>query len=211
MHKIKKFVRQVIEIWRHIGYKHISRKARLGKGVKVYNKNNLIMGENTNIDAGALIMNTRAKFIMKHDTGAAIGLTVITGNHMPIVGIDFKHITDEIKEKYDPNHELDQDVIVDEEVWIGANVTLLSGVHLNRGATVGAGSVVRTSIPPYAIVAGNPAKIVGFRFSPEEIIEHEKALYPEEERLPLELLEKNYYKYFISRIKEIKEYTRLSL
>ena len=88
-------------------------------------------------------------------------------------------------------------------------MTLLSGVHLNRGATVGAGSVVRTSIPPYAIVAGNPAKIVGFRFTPEEIIEHEKVLYPEEERLPLELLEKNYKKYFLDHIKEIKAYTGL--
>ena len=74
---------------------------------------------------------------------------------------------------------------------------------------VGSGSVVRSSIPPYAIVIGNPAKIVGFSKTPEEIIEHEKALYPEEERLPLELLEKNYNKYFLKRLKEIKEFTRL--
>ena len=61
------------------------------------------------------------------------------------------------------------------------------------------------------MVIGNPAKVVGFSFTPEEIIEHEKVLYPEEERLPLELLEKNYNKYFISRIKEIKQFTRLSM
>lgn len=169
------------------------------------------MGENCNIDNGAIIMNTRAKFIMKRNTGAAFGLTVVTGNHLSIVGVDFKHITNELKDQYDVNHELDKDIIVEEEVWIGSNSTLLSGVHLFRGVTVGSGSVVRHSIPPYAIVTGNPAKIVGFRFTPEEIIEHEKALYPEEERLPLELLEKNYNKYYLSKLKEIREYTRLSL
>ena len=56
---------------------------------------------------------------------------------------------------------------------------------------------------------GNPAKVVGFKFTPEEVIEHEKALYSEEERLPLELLEKNYKKYFLDHIKEIKAYTGL--
>ena len=92
---------------------------------------------------------------------------------------------------------------------MGARVSLLSGVHIGRGAEIGTGAVVRGSIPPYAVVIGNPAKVVGFRFTPEEIIEHEKILYPESERLPLELLEKNYKKYFLDHIKEIKAYTGL--
>ena len=53
-------------------------------------------------------------------------------------------------------------------------------------------------------------RLVGdINFTPEEIIEHEKALYPKEERLSLELLEKNYKKYFLDHIKEIKAYTGL--
>ena len=100
-------------------------------------------------------------------------------------------------------------MIIDEEVWIGARVTILQGVHVRRGCDIGAGTVLRKSPPPYSIVIGNPAKVIGFRYTPEEIIEHEKNLYPEEERLPLSLLEKNYEKYFLSRIKEIKQFTNL--
>jgi serine acetyltransferase len=102
-----------------------------------------------------------------------------------------------------------KDVVVEEDVGIYSNVTLLSGITIGRGAVIGSGSVCRRSIPPYAIVAGNPAKVIGFRFSPEEVIEHEKVLYPETERLQFELLQKNYQKYFLSRHKEIKSFLSL--
>ena len=58
------------------------------------------------------------------------------------------------------------------------------------------------------MLLGNPAKVVGFKFTPEEIIEHEKTLYPENERLSFELLEKNYNKYYINRIKDIKDFLK---
>ena len=76
-------------------------------------------------------------------------------------------------------------------------VILLPGAHIGRGATIGAGSVVTKEIPPYAIAVGNPARVIKFNFTPEEIIEHEQALYPENERLPLELLKKNYDMYYV--------------
>ena len=98
---------------------------------------------------------------------------------------------------------------MEEDVEIGSDVTLLAGVHIGRGAAVGSGSVVRNSIPPYAIAIGNPCKIVGFTFTPEQIIEHEKILYPENERLPLEKLEKNYKKYFLDRMKDIRSFSSL--
>lgn len=175
----------------------------------MFNPSNLIMEEKTNIDAGATIMNTRAKVIFKKNSGAAFGLTAVTGNHMSIVGLNLKQINDKVKDEYDINHEMDKDIIVDEDVWIGNHVILLSGVHVGRGSEIGAGSVVRGAIPPYAVVIGNPCKVVGFRFTPEEIIEHEKVQYEESERLPLELLQKNYEKYFINRIKDIKQFTKL--
>lgn len=174
----------------------------------VYNNNNLIMEERTNIDGHATIMNTRAKFIMKRNSGAAFGLTVITGGHLSVPGMWLKDVTDAIKDEMDPDHQEDRDIVVEEDVWLGANVTLLKGVHVGRGSVVGAGSVVRNDIPPYAVVTGNPAKIVGFKYSPSIIVEHEEKLFPEEERLSEELLEENYKKYFISRIKEIQEYLK---
>jgi acetyltransferase-like isoleucine patch superfamily enzyme len=177
--------------------------------VKVYNPENLYLEEHTNIDAGAIIMNTNAKFIMKKFSGAAIGLTVITGNHLSPIGMWRKLVTEEIKEQLDENHNLDKDIIVGEDVWVGANVTLLAGTDIGRGAIIGAGSVVRTKVPPYAIVSGNPAKIMGFVYDPRQTIEHESKLYPESERLSVELLEKNYQKYYKKRLKSIVEYQKL--
>ena len=108
-------------------------------------------------------------------------------------------------------YDVDKDVIVEEEVGIGVGVTLLAGVKIGRGATIGAGSVVMNNVPPYAVVMGNPAQVVGFVFTPEQIIEHEKALYPEEERLPLAKLEKNYQRYYVNHISDIAKYTNISL
>ena len=79
---------------------------------------------------------------------------------------------------------------------------------IGRGARIGAEACVRNNVPPYAIVIGNPGKIIGFRMSPEEIIEFEEKKYPMEERLSKEVLQNNYEKYFLNRWKEIKEYTR---
>lgn len=61
------------------------------------------------------------------------------------------------------------DIIVKDDVWIGANSTILSGVTINQGAVVAAGSVVTKDIPPYAIVGGNPARVIKYRFSDDII------------------------------------------
>jgi acetyltransferase-like isoleucine patch superfamily enzyme len=60
-------------------------------------------------------------------------------------------------------------VIIGNDVWIGAGAIILSGVTISDGAIVGAGSVVTHDIPPYAIVAGNPARLIRFRFSKNQI------------------------------------------
>ena len=59
--------------------------------------------------------------------------------------------------------------IIGNDVWIGFNATIMSGVQIGNGSVVGACSVVSKDVPPYAVVAGNPAKVVKYRFSREEI------------------------------------------
>jgi chloramphenicol O-acetyltransferase type B len=66
------------------------------------------------------------------------------------------------------------DVIIGNDVWIGSSATILSGVHIGNGAVIAACSVVTKNVPPYGIVAGNPAKLIRFRFMAGEIALLEK-------------------------------------
>jgi len=66
---------------------------------------------------------------------------------------------------YDVNH---YQVILGNDVWIGADVTILGGVRVGNGAVIGTRAVVTRDVPPYAIVAGNPAHVVKYRF-PQEV------------------------------------------
>jgi acetyltransferase-like isoleucine patch superfamily enzyme len=61
------------------------------------------------------------------------------------------------------------DVVIGNDVWIGYGTTILSGVEIGDGAAIGAGSVVIKSIPPYAITAGNPTRVIRYRFDEETI------------------------------------------
>jgi len=66
--------------------------------------------------------------------------------------------------------------VVDDDVWIGHGAIIVSPLHIGRGAVIAAGSVVTRDVPPYAIVAGVPAKTIRMRFTPEQIVAHEKIL-----------------------------------
>lgn len=56
--------------------------------------------------------------------------------------------------------------VIGNDVWLGLGATILSGVLVGDGAVIGAGAVVSKSVPPYAIVAGNPATVIRYRFEP---------------------------------------------
>ena len=186
-----------------------SRLGYCGKDVVIRFRNdvkelqNVYMYDDTYISENFTFISYTGKLIMKSHSGAASNFSAITNNHGREMG---RFIKDTEKER---SHELEADIVIDEDVEIGSDVTILAGVHVGRGAAIGSGTVVRNNVPPYAIVIGNPAKIVGFTFTPEQVIEHEKILYPENERIPIDKLEKNYKKYFLDRMKEIRSLTSL--
>lgn len=94
-------------------------------------------------------------------------LTIITGDHYYVPQRWLKTINDEEKPK-----ECDQDVIIDDDVWIGANVTILKGVHIGRSSIIAAGSVVTRDVPEFAIVGGIPAKVIKYKWTDEERKKH---------------------------------------
>lgn len=145
-----------------------------------------------NILNNASILTVHAKFVMKSHSGAAEGFRVSTGNHAMIKGRFWDTITESEKPEG-----FDKDVIVESDVWIGRNVTLLSGVTIGRGCTVAACACVTKSMPPYCVIAGIPAKPIKRKWSIDEILQHEAALYPIEERYSRTQLEDIYSKYNI--------------
>jgi len=60
-------------------------------------------------------------------------------------------------------------IIIENDVWIGAKSTIMSGVKIGNGSVVGSCSVVTKDVPPYSIVVGNPARVVKFRFTELQI------------------------------------------
>jgi acetyltransferase-like isoleucine patch superfamily enzyme len=86
-----------------------------------------------------------------------------------------------------PEH--DKGGVIEDDVWIGSNAIILHGVTIKRGSVIGAGSVVTKSTEPYSISVGNPARILRYRFSKEQILMHEEILYPADERLTSEQID----------------------
>lgn len=77
-------------------------------------------------------------------------VTIITGNHRTdIIGKTMISVT--INEKLPEN---DENVVINDDVWIGANAIILKGVTIGKGSVVGAGSVVTKDVPKYSIVGG---------------------------------------------------------
>lgn len=148
------------------------------------NLNNIFIGDNVGIGPHAYLSTPGAKIILKGNAAIAHHLTIHTGNHARLEG---KFVTD-ITKKNKPAG-LDNDVIIEKDVWIGAHVTILQGVHVGRGATIAAGAVVNKDVPPYSIVGGVPAKVIKFYWDIDTIISHEKMLYPEDERFTRKELE----------------------
>ena len=137
---------------------------------------NLIIEDSVNIGVNSIIYTTRAKLIIKKHFISGPGLTIITGDHMPILGRYLDTVSDADKDMFDTDHQYDQDVVIEEDVWCGANVTILKGVTIGRGSIIAAGSVVTKDVPPYSVAGGIPTKVIKQRLTDGEIILHEKGL-----------------------------------
>jgi len=163
----------------------------IGIPSNIMSPKDVFMEENSVLRMGASIQNNKGERVyIGRYTVVSMNVTIVTNNHKSTVGIPqcllgASHINDKSK-----------DIHIGEDVWVGTRSTILAGGDLGRGCIVGACSTVTKPVPPYAIVTGTPAKIVGVKFDIEQIMEHEKALYPTSERMSREELEKLFNKYY---------------
>jgi len=109
--------------------------------------NNIKIGDRSNINRNCMIWaGDNAKVIIGKDCLTGPGVTIIASRYN-VQGHD-------IIRSYPP---YEKDVIIEDDVWLGANVVVLPGVKIGKGAIVGAGSVVTKDIEPYTVNAGVPA------------------------------------------------------
>lgn len=114
--------------------------------------NKFFIDKTSHLKSNAYIECSGGVFIGKYfHTGR--GLTILSTNH------NYKS-PDSIPYGED---DIELTVNIDDYVWCGINVTILPGVTVGEGAVIGAGAVVAKDVPPYAIVVGNPAKVIKYR------------------------------------------------
>ena len=152
----------------------IGNNSTFGRGTVFWAPNKMTIGNNVYIGKYCTIQ-----------TDAEIGDDVEIANNVGLIGKydhDFSKVGVSIKNapwigdaEYDFKGK-DLKIVIEHDVWIGYGSIILSGVTVHRGAIFAAGSVVLHDVPPYTIVGGNPAKVIGQRFSQEEIKRHEEIL-----------------------------------
>ena len=119
------------------------------------------------------------------------------------------HHLNSVTKGNDKSFVIPNSIVIEDNVLIGARAVILNScTHIGKGAQIGAGSVVRQNIPPYTMVIGNPAKIVGLSMTVDQILEFETLKYPEDKRMSREELEKMYQKYFLNRVKDIAKFVK---
>ncbi|WP_299919667.1 CatB-related O-acetyltransferase [uncultured Roseobacter sp.] len=92
-------------------------------------------------------------------------------------GYPFDEMAEAWKPGFDSAQHLPQsrgDTIIGHDVWIGNRATILPGITVGSGAVIGTGAVVSKDVPPFAIVVGNPARLIRYRFDPDIILELER-------------------------------------
>ena len=148
----------------HIGsFSFVSSPHRLEIGDDVYIGKFCSIQCSGRIGPGTLIANNVGIIGRKDHDHATIGLAM---RRAPWVGSDASLAQCEANA-----------VLIGEDTWIGYGAIVLTGLAIGRGAIVAAGAVVTKDVPPYAIVGGNPAKVIGARFKDDaDIAAHEGQL-----------------------------------
>ncbi len=133
---------------------------RVGRGSIVSSPHGLVIGDNVSIGPRSIVQ-----------VDGHIGDFALIGMGVQIVGRD-DHAIDQIgvpislatRASERPRGPRDS-VKIGRDVWIGASSVVLSGIVIGQGAVVAAGSVVTKDVPAYAVVGGNPARVLSYRFS----------------------------------------------
>ena len=128
--------------------KEIGKNTVFDIGIRIYNPKNISIGQNCIINSGVILQSCEnSNIVLGNNVTISYNSILLTG------GLDL--------DKF-PDHRIhfSKDIIVNDNVWIGANTVILPGIQIGSNSIIAAGSVVSKDIPPNVIVAGVPAKII---------------------------------------------------
>jgi maltose O-acetyltransferase len=134
------------------------RGARVGRGVKLFPHiwidrfRNLKMGHQVSVGAGVVMISAG---------GIDIGDRCMIG-HRAIL-LSSRHVIPENHEPMRFTGVINEPIVIEKDVWIGAGVVVLGGVNIGEGAVIGANAVITRDIPAFAVAAGVPARVLRFR------------------------------------------------
>jgi len=158
--KPKKFINNYTiannAVFKNLGKIEISETAFIAEGVVMQNGANatIKIGEYSQINPYCVLYGN-----------IEIGNCVMIAPHCVIVSSNHNHKQIEKPMRFAdmPSETNPSKTIIEDDVWVGANSTVGAGVHIHNGAVIGANSFVNKDVPPYAIMGGVPARILGYR------------------------------------------------
>jgi acetyltransferase-like isoleucine patch superfamily enzyme len=130
----------------------IGRRVVYYSGVRIFSGRNLVVGDDVDFAKGVMVTT---------EGGVTIGDRVLLGYGTQILSSNHR-VPSKSERIFDAGH-VKKPVVIESDVWVGANCIILPGVTVGNGAVVAAGSVVTKSVPPMVYVGGVPAKVIKMR------------------------------------------------
>lgn len=126
----------------------------------VYTFKTITVGDNVDLGYRPILIATKSHIRIGDNVMFGPEVTMRGGNHrIDLQGLPMVSVTNEMKRPED-----DRGVTIGDDVWVGTRAIILHGVTVGTGADIGAGSLLTKDVPPHAIVAGAPARVVKSRF-----------------------------------------------
>jgi acetyltransferase-like isoleucine patch superfamily enzyme len=151
--------------------------------VNEYDRSHLQIGERCHVMGEILLLRPEARFRMGNfcsvgadtriwvQSGVTIGNYVLIAHRVDIIdnnshSLHWRDRREDAHDVFERGRKLDSskvssaEIVIEDDVWVGARSTILKGVRLGRGSVVAASSVVTHSVEPFTLVAGNPARVI---------------------------------------------------
>jgi acetyltransferase-like isoleucine patch superfamily enzyme len=150
-------------------FKKVGRNVYIGRDCK-FTEKTISIGQNVYIGKSCCFQSANGEILIGSHVLFGPGVNIHGGNHV------YNQVGRFMYDINAKSTDSDGVVVIEDDVWIGANAIILKSVKVGQGSIVSAGSVVTKNVEPYSIVGGNPAQLIKMRFTDEEIEEHKKRL-----------------------------------